>query len=197
MEEKSISTEEKIKAAARTIFTKKGYAATKTRDIAEEAGMNLALLNYYFRSKEKLFSIVMAENLKKLFGILAPTLNDQSKSLDEKITYIATSYINMLFLNPDLPLFVLSELRQNPVWLKETLNVDAYVIGSHFMQQLQEKKKDINPIHFLMSFLGMLIFPFAARPILQGTAAVTDEQYDQLMEERKKLIPIWLKCMLE
>lgn len=197
MEEKSISTEEKIKAAARTIFTKKGYAATKTRDIAEEAGMNLALLNYYFRSKEKLFSIVMAENLKKLFGILAPTLNDKSKSLDEKITYIATSYINMLFLNPDLPLFVLSELRQNPVWLRETLNVDAYVIGSHFMEQLQEKKKDINPIHFLMSFLGMLIFPFAARPILQGTAAVTDEQYDQLMEERKKLIPIWLKCMLE
>ncbi|WPQ60540.1 TetR/AcrR family transcriptional regulator [Chitinophaga sancti] len=197
MEEKSISTEEKIKAAARTIFTKKGYAATKTRDIAEEAGMNLALLNYYFRSKEKLFSIVMAENLKKLFGILAPTLNDKSKSLDEKITNIATSYINMLFLNPDLPLFVLSELRQNPVWLRETLNVDAYVIGSHFMQQLQEKKKDINPIHFLMSFLGMLIFPFAARPILQGTAAVTDEQYDQLMEERKKLIPIWLKCMLE
>ncbi|OMP78551.1 MULTISPECIES: TetR/AcrR family transcriptional regulator [unclassified Chitinophaga] len=197
MEEKSISTEEKIKAAARTIFTRKGYAATKTRDIAEEAGMNLALLNYYFRSKEKLFSIVMAENLKKLFGILAPTLNDKSKSLDEKIAYIATSYIDMLFLNPDLPLFVLSELRQNPVWLRETLNVDAYVIGSHFMQQLQEKKKDINPIHFLMSFLGMLIFPFAARPILQGTAALTDEQYNQLMEERKKLIPIWLKCMLE
>lgn len=197
MEEKSISTEEKIKAAARTIFTRKGYAATKTRDIAEEAGMNLALLNYYFRSKEKLFSIVMAENLKKLFGILAPTLNDNSKSLEEKIAYIATSYIDMLFLNPDLPLFVLSELRQNPVWLRETLNVDAYVMGSHFMQQLQEKKKDINPIHFLMSFLGMLIFPFAARPVLQGTAAVTDEQYDQLMEERKKLIPIWLKCMLE
>ncbi|WP_343674005.1 TetR/AcrR family transcriptional regulator [Chitinophaga sp.] len=197
MEEKSISTEEKIKAAARTIFTRKGYAATKTRDIAEEAGMNLALLNYYFRSKEKLFEIVMAENLKKLFGILAPTLNDKSKSLEEKISFIATNYINMLFLNPDLPLFVLSELRQNPGWLKETLNVDAYVVGSHFMQQLQEKKKDINPLQFLMSLLGMLIFPFAARPILQGTAAISDDQYNQLMEERKKLIPIWMKCMLE
>lgn len=197
MEEKSISTEEKIKAAARTIFTRKGYAATKTRDIAEEAGMNLALLNYYFRSKEKLFEIVMAENLKKLFGILAPTLNDKSKSLEEKISFIATNYIDMLFLNPDLPLFVLSELRQNPGWLKETLNVDAYVVGSHFMQQLQEKKKDINPLQFLMSLLGMLIFPFAARPILQGTAAISDDQYNQLMEERKKLIPIWMKCMLE
>lgn len=197
MEDKSISTEEKIKAAARTIFTKKGYAATKTRDIAEEAGMNLALLNYYFRSKEKLFEIIMAENLKKLFGILAPILNDQHKTLDEKLSMIATNYIDMLFVNPDLPLFVLSELRQNPGWLRETLHVDNVVIASHFMVQLKEKKKDINPIHFLISFLGMLIFPFAARPILQGTAAITDDQYNQLMEERKKLIPMWMKCMLE
>jgi len=197
MEDKSISTEEKIKAAARTIFTKKGYAATKTRDIAEEAGMNLALLNYYFRSKEKLFEIIMAENLKKLFGILAPILNDQHKTLDEKLSMIATNYIDMLFVNPDLPLFVLSELRQNPGWLRETLHVDNVVIASHFMVQLREKKKDINPIHFLISFLGMLIFPFAARPILQGTAAITDDQYNQLMEERKKLIPMWMKCMLE
>jgi AcrR family transcriptional regulator len=197
MEDKSISTEEKIKAAARTIFTRKGYAATKTRDIAEEAGMNLALLNYYFRSKEKLFEIIMAENLQKLFAILAPILNDQSKTLDEKLSSMASGYIDMLFLNPDLPLFVLSELRQHPGWLRETLSVDNYVLGSHLMVQLQEKKKDINPIQFVISFLGMLIFPFAARPILQGTAAFNDDQYNQLMEERKKLIPMWMKCMLE
>lgn len=197
MDDKSLTTEEKIKAAARTIFTRKGYAATKTRDIAEEAGLNLALLNYYFRSKEKLFEIIMAENLKKLFGILAPILNDQGKTLDEKLSSMAAGYIDMLFQNPDLPLFILSELRQNPGWLRETLHVDNYVLGSHLMIQLQEKKPDINPIQFLISFLGMLIFPFAARPILQGTAGVKDDQYNQLMEERKKLIPMWMKCMLE
>ena len=58
------STEEKIKNAARIIFHQKGYAGTKTRDIAEEAGINLALLNYYFRSKEKLFGIIMVESLQ-------------------------------------------------------------------------------------------------------------------------------------
>jgi AcrR family transcriptional regulator len=51
------TTEAKIKNAARVVFHKKGFAATRTRDIAEEAGINLALLNYYFRSKEKLFEI--------------------------------------------------------------------------------------------------------------------------------------------
>ncbi len=58
------STEEKIKEAARRVFTQKGYAATRTRDIAEESGLNLALINYYFRSKEKLFDIIMLEHLQ-------------------------------------------------------------------------------------------------------------------------------------
>lgn len=56
-----LSTEQKIIEAARKVFTRKGYSATRTRDIAEEAGLNLALLNYYFRSKQKLFELVMAE----------------------------------------------------------------------------------------------------------------------------------------
>ena len=46
------STESKIKDAAKIVFHKKGFTATRTRDIAEEAGLNLALLNYYFRSKK-------------------------------------------------------------------------------------------------------------------------------------------------
>ncbi|MBT1712506.1 TetR/AcrR family transcriptional regulator, partial [Fulvivirgaceae bacterium PWU5] len=74
-ESKDLSTEEKIKEAAREVFTRKGYAATRTRDIAEAAGLNLALLNYYFRSKEKLFEIVMREKVQALFGIIAPVIN--------------------------------------------------------------------------------------------------------------------------
>ena len=57
--EKDISTEEKILISASKVFTEKGFSGTRTRDIAEEAGINLALLNYYFRSKEKLFEQVM------------------------------------------------------------------------------------------------------------------------------------------
>jgi AcrR family transcriptional regulator len=53
--ETSVTTEERIKQAAVKVFQAKGYGAARTRDIAEEAGINLALLNYYFRSKERLF----------------------------------------------------------------------------------------------------------------------------------------------
>ncbi len=196
-QEKNLSTEEKFKEAARTVFTKKGYAATKTRDIAEEAGLNLALLNYYFRSKEKLFEMVMMENLQKLFSFLSPVLNDKRLSLEEKVENIAGKYIDMLSDNPDLPLFVLSEIRTNPERFGKTIQLDSYVLKSHFMEQIAKKKKGINPVQFLISFMGMLIFPFISKPVFQGSGAFTETMFRDLIEERKKLVPIWMKCMLE
>ena len=99
------STEEKIKEAARTVFTRKGFAATRTRDIAEEAGLNLALLNYYFRSKEKLFEIVMLEKMQIFFGFIRPIIYDDSTSLELKIEGIVSRYIDMLQDNPGYPFF--------------------------------------------------------------------------------------------
>ncbi|MEO6687147.1 MAG: helix-turn-helix domain-containing protein, partial [Dyadobacter sp.] len=109
-----LSTEEKIMEAARKVFTEKGYAAARTRDIAEESGINLALLNYYFRSKEKLFELVMLEKVNKLFGTIIPILTDETTELEEKLDRIAESYIDLLLVNPDLPIFVLSEIRRRP-----------------------------------------------------------------------------------
>src|SRR5690349_7625597 len=94
--ETDASTEEKIKEAARKVFLRKGYSATRTRDIAEESGINLALLNYYFRSKEKLFHIVMEEKFDKLFGTIIPILNEGSTTLDKKVELLASHYVNML-----------------------------------------------------------------------------------------------------
>jgi AcrR family transcriptional regulator len=108
------STEEKIKVAARKIFLRKGFAATRTRDIAEEAGLNLALLNYYFRSKEKLFDIIMLENLQHFIEGIKDILNDKQTSLAQKIEAIVNNYINLLMHQPELPLFVLHELRSHP-----------------------------------------------------------------------------------
>ncbi|CAH0310085.1 putative HTH-type transcriptional regulator YttP [Pedobacter sp. Bi27] len=195
--ESDLSTEEKIKEAARVVFTKKGYAGTKTRDIAEEAGLNLALLNYYFRSKEKLFEIVMMEKVKQLFSFIAPALNDEETSLDEKLELIASSYIDMLIKNPDLPIFVLSEIRNNPESFGKMIQSKGYVLKTHFIQQLAEQKKDINPIQFLLNFMSMMIFPFIAKPILTVAGPVNDETFTQLLKERKALIPKWMKMMLE
>ena len=192
-----LSTEEKFKEAARIVFTKKGYAGTKTRDIAEEAGLNLALLNYYFRSKEKLFEIIMLEKVQQLFSFIAPITNDQSKSLHEKIDLISRNYIDLLIKNPDLPLFVLSEIRNNPKRFGKVVQLDTMILQSHFMKQLAEQKKDENPMQLLLSFLGMLIFPFIASPVLNATGALNEAAFNHYMEQRKTLVARWMKMMLE
>lgn len=191
-----LSTEEKIKEAARKVFTQKGYAATRTRDIAEEAGLNLALLNYYFRSKEKLFEIIMKEKMQQLFGIITPILNDTELSLEKKIDQIIDRYINMLLQNPDMPIFVLSEIRNNTDLFKK-MQVGKLLQNSHFVQQLKEKQPAIHPLHFVVSILGMAIFPFVANPVLKSTGLLTDQTFTEMMEERKKLIPMWVKAMLK
>ncbi|HWV31638.1 MAG TPA: TetR/AcrR family transcriptional regulator [Dyadobacter sp.] len=194
--ELDLSTEEKIKEAASIVFTKKGYGNARTRDIAEEAGINLALLNYYFRSKEKLFQIVMAERIDKLFGVLGPVLNDESTTLEEKLEKITESYINMLLEHPDLPIFVLSEIRNNPEQLSNRFQARKHLTESVFIKQLVERRSDINPFHFLMNLLGMNLFPFVAKPVLQPILG-NEEMYRQLMEQRKQLVPAWMKLILD
>ncbi|MDP4149822.1 MAG: TetR family transcriptional regulator [Bacteroidota bacterium] len=199
---KDLSTEERIKAAARTLFTRKGYAATRTRDIAKEAGINLALLNYYYRSKEKLFDLVILENFGQFVEGVRAIMNEQTTSLEEKIEGLVNLYIGKLLANPDLPLFILNEMRSNPKTLKSKGLTKDMLRNSHFMKQLTEelilrRKLSVNPIHFVMNTLAMTVFPFAAAPLLKEVSGMSEEVFVALMEERRKLIPVWIKKIMQ
>lgn len=196
MPKKDLSTEEKIKEAARIVFTKKGYAATRTRDIAEEAGINLALLNYYFRSKEKLFQQVMIEKVQMIFSVLFPIANDPETNLNEKIELLVGNYISLLQKNPDLPLFVLSEIRNDPGHFQNKVGINM-LKESSLIKQIVERRPDINPIQFLISLLGMTIFPFVASPLLQAANLIEPTHFGSMMEQRKQLIPKWIDAMLD
>lgn len=195
--ETDISTEEKIKDAARKVFLKKGYAATRTRDIAEAAGINLALLNYYFRSKEKLFEIVMMEKMQKFFGVIAPIVMDETLGLEKKIEGIVANYIDMLQKNQDLPIFVLSEIRNHPDKFASNMQISKLVTNSSFIMQLKERVPHVNPLQFLISILGITVFPFVSKPVFQSTNGLSSEAFDNMMEERKRLIPTWVKAMID
>src|SRR6476620_6785299 len=95
------NTESKIKTAARAIFHKKGFAATRTRDIAEEASINLALVNYYFRSKKKLFELIMLETLTGFFQNMAIVFNDETTSLHNKLELVTEKYIDLMLSEPE------------------------------------------------------------------------------------------------
>ncbi len=199
---KESSTEEKIKEAARKLFTQKGFAATRTRDIADEAGINLALLNYYFRSKQKLFDIIMMENFRQFIQGISFNFLEQGISLDQKITRVVTMYIDFLSQNPDLPLFILNELRNNPEQLAANIDVEIGSTRTEFFGQLKAAAAagqigDLNPFHVMANLVGLTVFPFIGRPILQKVTGVNDKQFNELMQQRKQLIPIWIKSMLQ
>jgi len=197
---KDSSTEDKIKNAAHTIFHRKGFAAARTRDIAEEAGINLALLNYYFRSKEKLFNIVMLETIQNFFASISIAFNDNDSSLEEKVEKFASNYIDLLFQEPEIPMFIMSEIRNNPDELMKKIDIKSTVFNSVFMNQYNDrvksgKIKDLNFLHFIMNFMGLIIFPFIAKPLLKAISGANDEQFNQLIEERKLLIPQWMNSI--
>jgi AcrR family transcriptional regulator len=195
------STEQKIKNAAQIVFHKKGFAASRTRDIAEEAGINLALLNYYFRSKEKLFNIVMIETLSKFFESVSMVINNPDTTFDEKIEKFATGYIDLLFNEPNIPVFIFSEIRNNPEELLQKIDIKGTVFSSVFVRQFNEavnegKIKDQNFLHFMINFIGLVVFPFVAKPLLKALTDLTEDQFNVLIEERKSLIPVWIKAMM-
>jgi AcrR family transcriptional regulator len=194
--EEDLSTEEKIKEAARIVFTKKGYAATRTRDIAEEAGINLALLNYYFRSKEKLFELIMMEKMTAFFGAIAPILNDTGMSLEQKLVAVSAKYTSVLLENPDLPLFILSEIRMNPEQFVNKVPVGK-ALDSHFIKQLHERRPDLHPIHFLLNLLGLTVFPFIVKPVLMLAGSLNEKAFNAKVEERVALIPKWMNAILK
>lgn len=196
------STEEKIKEAARTVFLKKGYAATRTRDIAEEAGINLALLNYYFRSKEKLFELIMLETVFGFLQKMAVVLNDEGSKLEKKVELIASNYIDFFIEEPNVPVFVMNEMRNNAKLLFDNLPVRELFFNSVFFRQYQAqvakgKIREGNPSNFLINMMSLIIFPFVGSPIFKLLTGTKDVQYIELMQERKKLIPRWVKTMMK
>jgi len=200
--ENSASTEEKIKEAARRVFIKKGYAATRTRDIAEESGFNLALINYYFRSKQKLFDMIMVEHLQLFIQSILPIVNNPATTLYEKIEMAISHYIDMLIKNPDLPIFVLSEINADPGKLLAKLGIDGkrhkelYVVKQWKELEAAKKIPTVNPVHIMMNVISMIIFPFVGSPLIRSRTGLSLEQFNVLMEERKKLIPVWVKSMI-
>ena len=197
----NISTEERIKAAARKVFHQKGYAGTRTRDIAEEAGINHAMLNYYFRSKEKLFTIIMTETMAQFFKGVSHLLNDETTSLEQKIELIVNNYTDLLLEEPELPTFMFNEVRNNPEPFIENNPIRQALHNSTLARQYTEavargQITEPNLIQTLLNLIALVIFPFIAQPIMLALNKMTKEQYKTLMLERKKQIPHWIKTIL-
>lgn len=195
-----ISTEEKIKEAARKIFTKKGFLAATIRDIAAEADINIASINYYFRSKERLFEFIMDETIGNLFNKIEPVLNNEYMDVGEKIRTCVGYYIDNILENPDFIFFTVSEVMSGSLTNLVMVNKMKSLEKSHFARQLKDLHADgkinFHPVNLLWNVSGMIFFPFLTRPRMLESGYFTSNEFIQLMNERKKLIPFWIGQMI-
>ena len=187
----NLNTEEKIIAAAQQVFVRKGFSGTKTRDIAEEAGINIASLHYYYRSKDKLFQIVIGDAMDKFSKGMDHILGSNI-SLAEKVHAFVENYIDFFKENPYIPMFIMSEALTNPDRMAEML--DRQKVIDKFAEQFQKLSeaggiKKMHHGHFMMNLIGLTAFPFIAKPILMKKIGVDEKEFNALLDERKKLIP--------
>lgn len=195
-----LSTQDQIKNAARTLFLKQGYAGTTTRDIAKASDTNVALINYYFRSKENLFAEIMIEQVRSFAHGLASVVNDPDTDLREKFTRIADAYLTLFEEQPETPLFVLSELRFEPEQFLDRIDMHGVIKNSVLFAQLQQaiatkKMHPVNPAHVFLNLLSLLVFPFMAKPLLMGATGIDDPTFAAMMRERRTLVPVWIDAM--
>lgn len=186
-------TEEKILEAARNVFTRQGFAAARMEDIAREAGMNRALLHYYFRSKQRMFDVIFEENLRNFYMSFLTILSGKG-TLEDKIRRLVESEMDMLMANQHLPLFIISEIARTPELISERLkNLPVRQFFGEFISQVDAeikkgKIKKINPVNLLVNIMSLCIFPFMGKPMMMAVTGVDQKQFDQLMIQRKTLV---------
>jgi len=191
--EKDKSTEEKILDAARKVFVQKGLDGARMQDIADEAGINKALLHYYFRTKDKLFEMIFLETVGKIFPRFEMILLSDMDFFD-KIRQIVSSYIEVIIHNPYLPLFVLNEMNKNPEFgIVDFFKVQRPVVIHRFMEDIEKEVskgtiKAVSPAHLLVNMMSMCIFPFVAKPVINIMLDLDELQFRNMMEQRKRVV---------
>jgi TetR/AcrR family transcriptional regulator len=187
-----MTTEEKIFNAARIVFQKKGFAGARMQEIADEAGINKAMLHYCFKNKQLLFEAVF----RNVFGQLAPQINaifNSNDSVFDKIKKFTNSYISFVMLNPYLPQFVIQEMNNNPEFVMSFLKNENRPKPTLLIAQIEKEIvegiiKPVNPKQLLLNIFSLTVFPFAAQMMVKGMLQISDSEFSQMMEERKILI---------
>ncbi|HXB09974.1 MAG TPA: hypothetical protein VNW04_22780, partial [Puia sp.] len=141
------------------------------------------------------------ENFRQFIGGMSANFQDETLTMEERIGKVVNAYIDFLTEFPDLPLFILNEIRSNPSKIAAKINEEVGPARSQFFKQLTDAKRDgktaLDPFHFVANLVGLTVFPFVSRPLLQRVTNVTDEQFKAHMEERRKLVPVWIGMMLK
>ncbi|MBP1840701.1 TetR/AcrR family transcriptional regulator [Formosa algae] len=186
---KDENTEQQILEAAKFVFQSKGMDGARMQEIADQAGINKAMLHYYFRSKQLLFEAVFNNAFSLLAPQLKAILNDES-SIEDKIKNFTSSYISFILQHPYIPNFIIQELNRNPDFMIKMKENPNFPNLDKFKYQLNKDIqagiiKPISAEQLFINIMALNVFPFLAKPLLMAFTNSENETYSQLMAERE------------
>lgn len=193
-----LTTEEKIIRAAETVFLKSGFDGARMQEIADEAGINKALLHYYFRSKDKLFEKIFNEKFITFFPKLGGLL-DMQIPFTEKLCLFVERYIDILRSNPYVPYFIVTNIhKKNSAEILKNFpkNFTKAFEAAYTADFEVGLVKKVNVRHFQISVMSMCIFPFLGKPIIKEIFSMDDEVYTVFLQERAAEIQLYIRTIL-
>jgi TetR/AcrR family transcriptional regulator len=192
VQEKENNTEQTIKEAAKKVFLLNGLKGARMQTIADEAGINRAMLHYYFRTKEKLFEVIFADAMREMndrMGAIAVA----ELNIFEKIEHFVHVYSERAATNPEFDLFLINEFRQNPEFFETLMETSS--TGNSIktfikeMERASERGEIVgDPHRIFISVFGACIFPFAAMTMLRTMLGKSEKEYQQLLHEQRTFL---------
>jgi len=196
--------EERILDAAHTVFVRQGTAGARMQEIAREAGVNHAMLHYYFRSKERLAETVFRRAAAEFFPALLAVLAADAP-LDTKVERVVALELEMLARRPYLPGYLIAELTHHPDRAEQLIAMATGGTAAQLRErvlrvldaQIAERVRagTMRPMgaeQFLVNLIALCVFPFAARPMVRAVLGLDDAGFDAFIAERRAALPAFI-----
>ncbi|WP_047098341.1 TetR/AcrR family transcriptional regulator [Chryseobacterium lactis] len=185
---KKDQTQELIKETAKNLFFVKGKFDATTQEIADEAGVNRTLINYYFRSRDKLIQIIFDE-AQRVEQEKSKIIQNSDLPFKEKIGKFIESSLSTSLQYPYLETYIVSQINKGTCHQRE---IEEDIL--HQMYSDIEKEMELGniekmaPVQFILNMVSLLVFPSAIRPLFMENLMINDQDYDKIISERKEII---------
>jgi TetR/AcrR family transcriptional regulator len=194
-------TERRILDAAHAVFMRRGTAGARMQEIADEAGVNKALLHYYFRSKERLAEAIFERAAKRLLPPMLVIMGSDAP-IEQKVERVVAHYLEALSSAPFLPGYMMSELHHHPERVQRLVTIATGGPAEGFAAQALRKvglqieervragtMRPIEAGQFAANLMSLCIFPFAARPMLKVAFGWDQEAFESFIRARRTELP--------
>lgn len=187
-QEKKDQTQELIKETAKNLFFVQGRFDATTQEIADEAGVNRTLINYYFRSRDNLIQIVFDE-AHRVEKEKSELIMDSDLPFKDKIANFIDGSLQTSLQYPYLETYIVSQINKGNCHKKDVEESDLKKLYKDIEKEMELGNiEKMAPVQFVLNMISLLVFPSAVRPLIMENLMINNEEFDRLISQRKNII---------